>query len=45
MVVCVTAYASKVESEWELYTRSPLITQSNPPGGTGHTVFSSGIPV
>ena len=24
---------------------SPLIAQSNPPSGTGHTVFGGGIPV
>ena len=42
MVIHATARLSKVGSEWEICMRSPSIARSNPPGGTGHTMFGSG---
>ena len=45
MVIHVTACASKVGSEWEVCMRSPLIAWSNPPDGTGCTMFGGRSPV
>ena len=44
MVLHATVHMSRVRSNRNMY-ESPSIPQSNPPSGTGHTVFGSSIPV
>ena len=42
MVLHITACMSKVGGEYNMY-KNPSITQSNPPSGTGHAMFGSGV--